>query len=143
MRDGKVTGERRGRRVPLEAHAQPADERRDRAQPHGEGFLPIDISQAANARTARGSFTFTDRETKMVVEALQLGVLQAADDWASFTARVKVSPSGEERTAVVIVEGRDPWLPDKAATVAVSVDGQPEIITRLSPGSVKITTALK
>ena len=80
---------------------------------------------------------FTDPQTHVTVESISsgLGVLQATADWASFTARARIMPADEERTVVVIVDGRDPWLPDRATTVIVAVDGLPEMRTKLPPGS--------
>ena len=66
----------------------------------------------------------SDGET---IEAVSLGVLQTADRWASFTARVRVAPAGAERSALVIVEDADPTLDGRPRTVSIQVDGGPAI----------------
>jgi N-acyl-D-amino-acid deacylase len=101
------------------------------------GSLRLVISQTGGRRAALGEFRFTDPETHITVESLStaLGILQATSGWASFTARARIMPADEERTVVVIVDGNDPWLPDRATTVIIAVEGLPEMRAKLPPGS--------
>jgi hypothetical protein len=58
-----------------------------------------------------------------IIEAVEFGVLQAADNWASFTARARWSPSGEERAITVILDEGDPAAPG-ATRLIVEADGE-------------------
>jgi hypothetical protein len=141
LRDGKVTGARGGRALYRTKH-MPSRAMNNflGSQVALTGSLPMFISQNAGPRAANGMFRFTDPQTGVTVESLStaLGILQATSDWASFTARARVMPADEERTVVVIVDGRDPWLPDQPTTVIVAVDGLPEMRARLPPGSAEV-----
>lgn len=139
LRDGKATGERAGQALFRTKHMpsramNAATGRRLIVK----GPYAIDVTQNANARVARGSLRFADSATQITVEATERGILQTAGDWASFTARVRVMPAGEERTAVVVVEGKDPWLPENAPSITMAIDGLQEIAGRLERGSVTI-----
>lgn len=71
----------------------------------------------------------------------EFGVLQTADNWASFTARVRGLNGGPERSALVIVEQEDPFVEGNPATVTISIDGADSISGRLPPAAVDIRTA--
>ena len=126
LRDGVVTGERGGR-VLWRTDAMPSrpmtpnGKRRVTLRTKTEtGEISLDISQEAGARQARGKVV--TREGKARVAAGELGVLQAAPGWASFTsenlravidtanplnpgsARVSVWRGGDEVPRVYIVE---------------------------------------
>ena len=138
LRDGKVTGARGGHALYRTKHMPSRALNNFRgSQVALTGSIPMLISQNAGQRAAGGMFRFTDPQTQVTVESISgaLGVLQATSEWASFTARARVMPADEERAVVVIVEGRDPWLPDRATTVIVAVDGLPEMRAKLPPGS--------
>ena len=51
--------------------------------------IDIDVSQAAGAARAQGSFRLADAGSTTVLEGTELGVLQTTKDWASFTARIR------------------------------------------------------
>jgi N-acyl-D-amino-acid deacylase len=140
LRAGKVTGEQGGRMLTRTSHmpsrAMTTGVRAlridGRSQP-GDVRVRIDIGQRPSEPRAKGTFRLaTNAET---LEAAELGVLQIADKWASFTARVRAQPSPpvsvgglssrEERSTIVIVEFADPFVDGRPRTVTIVVDGQP------------------
>jgi len=73
---------------------------------------------------------------------IEVGVLQTADKWASFTARVRGLDGEPERSALVIVDQEDPFAEGKSATVLISIEGLDDSIRgELSPTAVDIRTA--
>jgi hypothetical protein len=134
LRGGKVTGQRGGQvllRTPhmpsramtkgprvleLDGRIRPADGSR------GAVGIAIDVGQAPWDARADGTFRLTDGATTL--EASAFGMLQTAEKWASFTARVTATPSGEERSAIVLVELADPFVAGQPRTVTIIVDGQ-------------------
>jgi hypothetical protein len=138
LRDGKVTGARAGRALYRTKH-MPSRALNNflGSQVALTGSFPMIISQGGGQRAAMGTFRFTDPQTHVTVESIAsaLGILQATADWASFTARARIMPADEERTVVMIVEGKNPWESDRATTVIVAVDGLPEMRAKLPPGS--------
>jgi N-acyl-D-amino-acid deacylase len=131
LRDGTATGARGGealyRSTHMPARAMTAPRARRLAV---TGPLTIDLTQTATARNARGTFRFRDAAANTSFEAQEFGILQTAGDWASFTARGRSGPGGEERAAVVIVDGMH---------VSINVDGLPTLSRELPAGSVRIT----
>jgi N-acyl-D-amino-acid deacylase len=135
LRGGKVTGERRGRvlsRTPHMPSRPMASGPRNlsiagRIPPatdgsRGEMRLSIDVRQQPSDSRAKGTLRVTDGTATF--EATEWGVLQTADKWASFTARVSTPSSREERSAIVIVEFADPFVAGQPRTVTIVVDGQ-------------------
>jgi len=124
--DGRVTGEQGGRVLVRTAHmpSRPmatGARRLSIAGRVGEARVAMEVSQTLSAVRAKGTFRLTVGDETF--EAAELGVLQTADKWASFSARVRARPSGEERSAVVIVEYADPFEPGHPKTVAITVHG--------------------
>jgi len=136
LRDGKVTGDRGGQVLLRTSHmpsrpmasglrklsmggriASATDGSR------GEVRLSIDVRQQPSDSRAKGTLRMTDGTVTFV--ATEWGVLQTADKWASFTARVSTPSSREERSAIVIVEFADPFAAGQPRTVTIVVDGQP------------------
>jgi len=135
LRGGKVTGERRGRvlsRTPHMPSRPMASGPRNlsiagRMPPatdgsRGEMKLSIDVRQQPSDSRAKGRLRVTDGTATF--EATEWGVLQTAEKWASFTARVSTPSSREERSAIVIVEFADPFVAGQPRTVTIVVDGQ-------------------
>jgi hypothetical protein len=81
--------------------------------------------RAAGDPRADGTFRLTHGAE--ILEATSFGVLQTADQWASVTARVHSRRSGDERSAVAIVEFADPFVDGRPKTVTITVDGQPHL----------------
>jgi len=130
VRDGAITGEQGGRILartihmpsrPMTAGARHVNVR----GAVGSADVAIALEQSAAARQATGTMRVTSGGD--TIEAVSLGVLQTADRWASFTARVRVAPAGAERSALVIVEDADPTLDGRPRTVSIQVDGGPAI----------------
>ena len=152
VRDGEVTGERRGEALYRSKHMPSRPMNRAAARSlnvkgtvildgppvAASPSLVIEVTQPENARVARGSFRYTDPQNDIALESAQLGILQTSGEWASVTARARDLETGAERTVMLIVEGRDPWLPDRAPSITMAMDGLPEISGRLKPGSVRI-----
>src|SRR5262245_41793806 len=140
LRDGKVTGEQAGRVLTRTPHmpSRPmtsAVARQLSVQGHE---VTIDLTQTSNARRAIGAIQL--REGTSSIRGEELGVLQTTDKWASVTARVRQAMTGEERSALVIVEQADP-VSDGDATVTISLDGGAPITVRAAAKNVNIRTA--
>jgi N-acyl-D-amino-acid deacylase len=82
--------------------------------------IELEVAQGPGSRAASGSFRFSAPGGGISVEATELGVLQTADGWASFTGVVQ--GHGRERALLVVIEEADPTLED-ATTVAVEIEG--------------------
>jgi hypothetical protein len=100
--------------------------------------VTMDLTQTSRARRSIGSFQLRDGTTTMRAE--DFGVLQTTERWASFTARVRQAMTGEERSALVIVEQVDPF-DEGRATVTISLDGGTPITLPAAAKSVNIRTA--
>jgi N-acyl-D-aspartate/D-glutamate deacylase len=130
LRDGRVTGARAGQPLYRSKHMPARAMNQPRARRLSvKGPVTIDIAQPANARSARGTFRFTDNTTKTSFEAQEFGILQTAGEWATFTARGRAMPGGDERSVLVIVDGRQLWL---------SVEGWSDVSSDVSAASVRI-----
>jgi N-acyl-D-amino-acid deacylase len=140
LRDGKVTGEQGGRVLARTAHmpSRPMDTSvrvldiddlaltdLKRTGTRGEVRLAIDVGQSPWEPRPAGTFRLTDGGSTL--EAIALGVLQTAKGWVSLTARVRIRPSGEERSALVIIELADPFVDGRPRTVTITLDGQPYV----------------
>ena len=140
LRDGKVTGEQAGRvlrRTPhMPSRAMTSNVARQ-VSVQGPG-VTMDLTQTSRARRSIGSFQLRDGTTTMRAE--DFGVLQTTERWASFTARVHQAMTGEERSALVIVEQADPF-DEGRATVTISLDGGTPITLPATAKSVNIRTA--
>lgn len=121
--------------------------------------VTIDITQGPAARSAVGTFRITNAKREVVLDAHELGLMQTSNGWGSFTARARVnlardagsSASGlqsggfdfaqaraegsEYRHVTVVVERADPWLPDRAASITIAVEG---LFQATGRGSVRI-----
>jgi hypothetical protein len=140
LRDGKVTGEQGGRVLARTAHmpSRPMATGprvlkiggRVRSMPAGgnsgdDAQLTIDIRQAPRNPHAQGTLRLKHGADSF--EAVEFGVLQSANQWASIAARVRSRPSNEEHSAIVTIEFADPFVDGGPRTVTVAVDGQPRL----------------
>jgi N-acyl-D-amino-acid deacylase len=140
LRDGEVTGERAGRALKrttnMPSRAMTAGTRRVTAAGSlGSAQVTMDVRQESSARLARGSFRVKDGATSF--EASDFGVLQVAERWASFTARGRWSPSGDQRALTVVVDEADPAAPG-APRFVIEADGE-MILTGAVQGRVKMS----
>jgi hypothetical protein len=99
--------------------------------------VELDVRQDASARQATGVFRFRDAEKNLMIEAIELGIVQVAERWASFSGRARVSPSAAERPFQVIVDQADPFQ-SGTATVWVHLDGSPDAAVALALDAVRI-----
>lgn len=138
LRDGAVTGERGGRAVlrgigglqePSRPTSMSARALTARASDN-DLEVRINISQRASDRRARGTFRVSDVQSKKTVTTGELGVLQAAESWASFTSDrfVVVVDRGSSSTPATVT------LVTTAEGKAVRMDVKPENI-RISQGA--------
>jgi len=128
LRDGTPTGERVGRPLLRTRHmpTRPMTRREGKASARGtigDVSVAIDVLQPANAAHAKGTLRIADAKTGEVMEAAEIGLLQTAENWSSFTAHVRFRLSRDEQWAVVIVDRGDPAAPN-ATHVSVLVDGR-------------------
>ena len=82
----------------------------------------FDITHRAGARQASGTFTLEAADKTMTITSSRLGMLQAADEWASFSGVATLAGSTDERAFTAIVDRRDPSAPG-VATIVVVVQG--------------------
>jgi N-acyl-D-aspartate/D-glutamate deacylase len=123
LRDGKPTGEHLGRALQRSAHmpsrAMTTGPRNITVNGSVNGVrIEVGVRQAANERTARGTFRLTESRSGVNIDMKEFGVLQTAAGWSSFTGRAKIGP-GEERSITVIVDRADPFASVPGATVVV------------------------
>jgi N-acyl-D-aspartate/D-glutamate deacylase len=136
LRDGKVTGDQGGRIVTRTAHmpSRPMTSGVARQLSVQSRDVTIELTQTSGARRPTGSFQFRDGTT--AIRADDVGVLQTMDKWASFTAHVRQAMTGEERSALVIVEQADPFAAG-GATVTISLDGGAPMTLPLAATSIR------
>lgn len=103
----------------------------------GDAMVELDVKQDAGARQATGVFRFRDSRKNATIEATELGVIQVAERWATFSGRARVSASGPALPFRVIVDQADPFQ-SGAATVWVDAEGFPGGAVPLAPGAVRI-----
>jgi N-acyl-D-amino-acid deacylase len=139
LRDGKVTGAQGGRVVTRTAHmpSRPMTSNVARQLSVQGSDATIELRQTSSARRPTGSFQFRDGTTTIAAD--ELGVLQTASRWASFTARVRQAMTGEARSALVIVEEADPFANGRP-TVTIALDGGAPFTVASSPKAVDIRT---
>jgi N-acyl-D-aspartate/D-glutamate deacylase len=155
LRDGRVTGARGGQALRRTVHmpTRPmtgAGNRRVAANtpvvtpsvngtPSTQHVLAFDIAQGPNDRRASGHFRLADRAGQATIEVLDFGVLQSTSQWASFSGRARLLPSGEMRAVVVTIERADPSLPEHPASVTADVEGERPVTMVLPSASLTLT----
>jgi N-acyl-D-aspartate/D-glutamate deacylase len=135
LRNGIVTGERAGRALRRTAGmpSRPLLAADGRVRVSGRvagSSVSIDVRQSARDRAARGSFRVGLGASGTTIAAAELGILQRSDRWASFTARARWSPSGVERSVVVLLDEADPDTPG-GTRVIVESEGEIALDGRL------------
>jgi N-acyl-D-amino-acid deacylase len=143
LANGKVTGAQAGRVLMRSAHmpsrpmnAAAARRLSLKGSINANVRVDIDVSQAAGAPRARGTFRLQDIGANTVLEGTDLGVLQTAPDWASFTGRIHNRATGADGLVTVIVERADPSVLGYPPTVLFDVDGVFSVTGALrEPGS--------
>ena len=128
LRDGQPTGEQAGRALTRQRHmpSRPMSTGARRAAVRGPlsgAQLMLDVRQDSSSRRARGTFRLKDGSSNITIESIELGLLQVADRWASFTARARSMPSGEQRAVTVVLDQADPWAAG-TTRVIVEMDGE-------------------
>jgi len=140
LRDGKVTGEQAGRVLARSAHmpSRPMTATARQLTLQGDPDLGITLTQKSRERRSTGGFEFREGDRRF--RAAELGVLQTTDKWASFTARVRDATTGDERSALVIVEEADAFDGGQA-TMTMSLDGAAATTIRVPATNVDVRTA--
>jgi hypothetical protein len=98
-----------------------------RLKPDAPYSVSLDLSQAATAPRAKGSIRIAGAAPGETLDAIEIGVLQTAKDWASVTAMVRDKSSGAAHAATIIVEHADPFVDGRPRTVTIAVEGRPRI----------------
>lgn len=132
LRDGTATGEQFGQTLRRATYmpSRPMSSDKDRSVAYtggvrtenGDTDVAFDVTHLRNAVRARGTFRMRDPRTGVTVASTDLGVLQTTDRWASFTGRVRLQPSGDDRAFVVVVEQADPFAAGQP-TVTIEIEG--------------------
>jgi hypothetical protein len=138
LRDGKVTGERAGRTLLRSAHmpTRPMSVNFSRRVFVAAPGITINMTQAAGAARAKGTFRLADPKTKALIQSTALGFLQTTGKWASFTARAKSLPGGAERALSVVVD-----LDGPAPGIAVDLENAFHFAAPALPGRIGIASS--
>jgi N-acyl-D-aspartate/D-glutamate deacylase/CubicO group peptidase (beta-lactamase class C family) len=130
LADGAVTAERAGialRRTPhMPARPMNAAEARRtglRSRP-GPDAAAIEVSQAAGARQAGGTFRLSQASSGVALEITEFGTLQTAPNWASFTGRGRLRPGAAEESVTVILDGDDVVVVSGEFTLTTALRGR-------------------
>lgn len=162
LQDGTVTGSQGGealfrdRRMP----SRPLDMARARrltvkmppVDRNTGLWFDIDVAQTAGVPRASGKLNAVSPilrvvgraepapEVRSSYEAIEIGILQMTNNWATLTVRARVVGGRTlERNILIIVEGADPWLSGEPPSVTMWEEGMPAPMTvRLEPGMVRI-----
>jgi N-acyl-D-aspartate/D-glutamate deacylase len=137
LRDGKATGEKAGRALARTADlpSRPMRIKQALSLSVKAKDISLELKQDAQGK-ARGAFRFFDAGSKVEIRIVEAGLLQAHGKWASFTARVRLTPGGEERTALVVVDGDNTMR--TAATIRIEVEGSRRFEAALAPAEYRI-----
>jgi N-acyl-D-amino-acid deacylase len=157
LQDGSVTGRQggqallRGKNMP----SRPLDLSRRRrvvASPQttdrSQFLIHADVSQAPGQRSAVGTFRLTPVSTDerlLRIESIELGLLQATDDWATLTGWVRTAADRDGyrgRAMVATIEAADPWDDQRRPLITVVFDGdfsKPVRQPHPFPGSIQVT----
>jgi hypothetical protein len=135
LRDGKPTGERGGRVLARSVHmpSRPMNGITTPRRFAARGTMAdrrrvtIDVTQAAGAARATGTFRLLDAHGATLVDVSDLGVLQTAKDWASITGVARSQPGGAPRPFTAVIERADPFVAGTPRTVSVELAGQPAV----------------
>jgi hypothetical protein len=103
--------------------------------------LEFDVRQKAGARKAEGAFRIMNLRGEPVIQSTDLGQLQTANRWATFTGRALLPISSEEKAFTVIVEQADPLVPNQA-TVNVSAESF-SLKGFMDPQTVEISASIR
>ena len=109
--EGAATGDQAGRprlrsrQMPTRPMNGPEARSLVRRGSVGTATVTIDVAQGGGSRRATGTFTVSDPRADIALEMTEIGWLQTAGDWASFTGRARLRPSDVERSVLVIVDG--------------------------------------
>ena len=113
LADGAVTDERAGialRRTPhMPSRPMNTGEARRTGlrSTTGPDAVAVDVTQAAAARQADGTFRLSQAASGVALEMTAFGTLQTAPNWASFTGRGRLRPGAPETSMTVILDGDD------------------------------------
>lgn len=141
LRDGASTGVKAGRTLrrhgwmpsrPMNAATSARRfTLRGRFTPTGQAEpthqVVINLTQAAGARHATGTFTSTQLDDGSVLKGQTYGVIQTSKGWTSVTGRSIWNPRHEERSFTLTVDDADPHMPRGQKTVTFEVDGAPPV----------------
>lgn len=135
LRDGKATGEKAGRVLArtTDLLSRPMKSRQARSLSVNIKGFKAQLSQAANGK-ARGTLQFSDPQTKEEFHLIEIGLLQAFGNWASFTARVR--STAEDCVALVVLDGGNPLT--SQATMRIELEGGRRWEFKLNSGEYKI-----
>ncbi len=144
LHDGKATGERGGRSLTRTAH-MPSRSFELEGSRHvtfsgtvDKARLTIDLSQPASARHATGTLRIDDPLNTLHAEMHDFGLLQVTDGWASITGRLKTR-SGDDRSATVIIDQKNPMAADHGAAIVVDAENGYHVSGTVAPALVKIS----
>ena len=133
LRDGVVTGERGGRLLwrgedmpsrPMTPNGRRGVTLRTRTE---TGEISLDISQQPGARHAQGTVVMRAGDAPVV--AGELGVLQVAPGWASFTS--------ENMRAVI--DATNPLSPGSARLIVWLSNAEAPHVTKVDPATIRVT----
>jgi hypothetical protein len=83
----------------------------------------VALTQQATARHASGTVHVTDTASHAEYDAVELGTIQTAPQWATVTGRLRQRDSGAEHAFTLVVDRADPTAPG-ADTILLFIDGE-------------------
>jgi len=104
--------------------------------------IAFDISQAAGADKATGSFRLTDLKTGTTIQTSGIGLLQTTASWATFAGRASTSRGGADKSIIVIADLADPFATAHAATISVDMEDGYHVTASVAPGKIKLSSGL-
>ena len=97
------------------------------AMPIGDGGMPlrvtIQLSQAANARSATGTFRFKHEASGAQMEANTLGLLQTGPRWHTISGVMRRKSNGEVQVFTATIEDADPFVEGSPRTITLETSG--------------------
>ena len=130
LRNGTPTGERGGRVLARSAHmpSRPMNMSPRRFTVRGTlgngARVTIDVNQPVGSSRARGTVHVVAAPGTPAIDAVDLGVLQTATEWATITGMAR-TVGGAAHPFTAVVELADPFVAGRPRTVSIAVQSEP------------------
>lgn len=138
LRDGQATGEKSGRVLLRGADlpSRPMRLEKTRSLRIATGDIRLQLQQKSTAKP-QGTARFRDAATGAEIHLLEAGLLQVHNQWASFTARVRLTGSSAEQTALIVLDADNSMRSEPTLRVELSNGRRMEMT--IAPPAFKIS----